>query len=88
MNLNYLVSTFQTGGDGVGNVFLVHPDINQTQFECHSLSGCIVADHVTIIELSSNGYLQEDNVPCHKVPVSYWFFEHDNSKFSVLHWLP
>ncbi len=52
----------------------------------------IVADHVhpfmTTVYLSSDGYFQQDNAPCHKVQIiSDWFLEHDN-EFTLLKWSP
>ncbi len=51
----------------------------------------IVADHVhpfmTTVNLSSDGYFQQDNAPCHKAQIiSDWFLEHDN-EFTLLKWL-
>ena len=37
---------------------------------------------------SSDGYIQQDNAPCHKAHIiSNWFLEHDN-EFTVLQWPP
>jgi len=37
---------------------------------------------------SSDGYIQQDNAPCHKARIiSNWFIEHDN-EFTVLKWPP
>ncbi len=37
---------------------------------------------------SSDGYFQQDNVPCHKAQIiSDWFIEHDN-EFTLLKWSP
>jgi len=37
---------------------------------------------------SSDGYIQQDNAPCHKARIiSNWFPEHDN-EFTVLKWSP
>ncbi len=52
----------------------------------------IVADHVypfmTTVYLSSNGYFQQDNAPCHKAQIiSDWFLEHEN-EFTLLKWPP
>ncbi len=52
----------------------------------------IVANHVhpimTTVYPSSDGYLQQDNVPCHKAKIiSDWFLEHDN-EFTLLKWPP
>ncbi len=51
----------------------------------------IVADHVhpfmTTVNLSSDGYFQQYNAPCHKAQlISDWFLEHDN-EFTLLKWL-
>ncbi len=50
----------------------------------------IVAGHVhpfmTTVYLSSDGYFQQDNAPCHKAQIiSDWFLEHDN-EFILLKW--
>ncbi len=52
----------------------------------------IVADHVhpfmTTVYPSSDGYFQQDNVPCHKAQIiSDWVLEHDN-EFTLLKWPP
>ncbi len=52
----------------------------------------IIADHVhpfmTTVYLSSDGYFQQDNAPCHKAQyISDWFLEHDND-FTLLKWPP
>ncbi len=52
----------------------------------------IVADHVhpfmTTVYISSDGYFQQDNAPCHKDQIiSDWFLEHDN-EFTLLKWPP
>ncbi len=37
---------------------------------------------------SSDGYIQQDNAPCHKAQIiSDWFLEHDN-EFTLLKWPP
>ncbi len=89
MSLNFcLVSTFQAGGGGVmvwgifswqtlGPLVPIEHCLNATVY----LS--IVADHVhpfmTTVFLSSDGYFQQDNAPCHKAKIhSDWFLEHEN----------
>ncbi len=80
--------------NGVGDIFLAHfgplvpieHHLNTTAY----LS--IVADHVhpfiTTVNLSSGGYFQQDNAPCHKAQIiSDWFLEHDN-EFTLLKWPP
>ncbi len=52
----------------------------------------IVADHVhpfmTTVFRSSDGYIQQDNAPCHKAQIiSDWFLECDN-EFTLLKWSP
>jgi len=52
----------------------------------------IVADHVhpfmTPVYLSTDGYFQHNNAPCHKGQIiSDWFLEHDND-FTLLKWPP
>ncbi len=52
----------------------------------------IVTDHVHLfmitVHLSSDGYFQQDNAPCHKTQIiSDWFLEHDN-EFTLLKWPP
>ncbi|KAG2458125.1 TCB1 transposase, partial [Polypterus senegalus] len=49
----------------------------------------IVSDHVhPFMTISSDGYFQQDNAPCHKARIiSNWFLEHDN-EFTVLKWPP
>jgi len=43
---------------------------------------------MTTVYPSSDGYFQQDNVPCHKAHIiSNWFLEHDN-EFTVLQWPP
>ncbi len=51
----------------------------------------IVADHfhpfMTTVNLSSDGYFQQYNAPCHKAQIiSDWFLKHDN-EFTLLKWL-
>ncbi len=52
----------------------------------------IDADHVhpfmTTVNLSSDGYFQQYNAPCHKAQIiSDWFLQHDN-EFTLLKWPP
>ncbi len=43
---------------------------------------------MTTVYASSDGYFQQDNVPCHKAQIiSDWFLEHDN-EFTLLKWPP
>jgi len=43
---------------------------------------------MTTVFPSSDGYLQQDNAPCHKAHIiSNWFLEHDD-EFTVLQWPP
>ncbi len=43
---------------------------------------------MTTVYPSSDGYLQQDNAPCHKAQIiSDWFLEHDN-EFTFLKWPP
>ncbi len=75
--------------NGVEDILLAHfgpLSLNTTAY----LS--IVADHlypfITTVYLSSDGYFQQDNVPCHKAQIiSDWFLEHDN-EFTLLKWPP
>ncbi len=51
-----------------------------------------IVDHVhpfmTTVYPSSDGYIQQDNAPCHKAQIiSDWFLEHDNA-FTLLKWPP
>ncbi len=51
-----------------------------------------LADHVhpfmTTVYPSFNGYIQQDNAPCHKAQIiSDWLLEHDN-EFTLLKWPP
>ncbi len=91
------VSTVQAGGGGVmvwgifawhtlGSLVPIEHRLNATAY----LSN--VADHVhpfmTYLILSSDGYFQQDNAPCHKAQInSDWFLEHDN-EFTLLKWPP
>ncbi len=88
MDTSCLVSTVQAGGCSVmvwgiyswhtlGPLVPIEHSLNATAY----LS--IVADHVhpfmTTVYPSSDGYFQQDNVPCHKAQIiSDWFLEHDN----------
>ncbi len=93
MDPSCLVSTVQAGVGGVmvwgifswytlGPLVPIEHNLNAKAY----LS--IVADHVhpfmTTVYLSSDGYFQQDNAPCHKAQIiSDWFLEHDN-EFSLL----
>ncbi len=97
MDPSCLVSTVQAGGGDVmvwgifswltlGRLVSIDYSLNATAY----LS--IVADHVhpfmTTVYLSSDGYFQQDNAPCHKAQIiSDWFLEHDN-EFTLLKWPP
>ncbi len=97
MDPSCLVSSVQAGGGGVmvcgkfswhtlGPLVTIEHYLNATAY----LS--IVADHVhpfmTTVYLSSDGYFQQDNAPCHKAQIiSDWFLEHDN-EFTLLKWPP
>ncbi len=88
MDPSCLVSTVQAGGCSVmvwgiyswrtlGPLVPIEHHLNTTAY----LS--IVADDVhpfmTTVYPSSDGYFQQDNVPCHKAQIiSDWFLEHDN----------
>ncbi len=89
MDPSCLVSTVQAVGGGVmvWGIFSWHTLGPLVTIE-HSLNATaylsIVADHVhpfmTTVFPSSDGYFQQDNVPCHKAQIiSDWFLEHDNS---------
>ncbi len=96
-NMKAVVSTVQAGGGGVmvwgmfswhtlGLLVPIEHRLNPTAY----LS--IVADHVypfmTTVYLSSDGYFQQDNAPCHKAQIiSDWFLEHDD-EFTLLKWPP
>ncbi len=51
----------------------------------------LLGEHMDLIvteKLSSDGYSQQDNAPCHKAQtISDWFLEHDN-EFTLLKWPP
>ncbi len=97
MDPSYLVSTVQAAGGGVmvwgiiswytlGPLVPIEHGLNTTAYQS------IVADHVhpfmTTVYPSSDGYFQQDNVPCHKAQIiSDWFLEHDN-EFTLLKWPP
>ncbi len=96
MDPTCLVSTVQAGGGvmvwgifawhTLGPLVLIEHCLNTTTY----LS--IVADHVhpfmTTVYLSSDGYFQQDNAPCHKAQIiSDWFLEHDK-EFTLLKWPP
>ncbi len=97
MDPSCLVSTVQAGGCGVmvcgifswhtlGPLVPIELCLNTTAY----LS--IVADHVhpfmTTVYASSDGYFQQDSVPCHKAQIILdWFLEHNN-EFTLLKWPP
>ncbi len=97
MDTSWLVSTVQAGGGGVmvWGIFSWHTLGPLVPIE-HRLNATvylsIVADHVhpfmTTVYISSDGYIQQDNTPCHKAQIiSDWFIEHDN-EFTLLKWPP
>ncbi len=90
------VSTVQAGGGVmVWGIFSWHTLGPLVQIEHHLNTTAylsIVADHVhpflTTVYPSSDGYFQQDNVPCHKAQIiSDWFLEHEN-EFTLLKWPP
>ncbi len=95
MDPSCLVSTVQAGGVMVWGIFSWHTLAPIVSIE-HRLNATaylrIVADHVhpfmTTVYPSSDGYIQQDNAPCHKAQIiSDWFLEHDN-EFTLLKWPP
>ncbi len=97
MDPSSIVSTVQAGGGGimVWGIFSWHTLGLLVPIE-HRLNATaylsIVADYVhpfmTTVYLSSDGYFQQDNAPCHKAQIiSDWFLELDN-EFTLLKWLP
>ncbi len=97
MDPSCLVSTVHAGCGGVmvWGIFSWHTLVPLVPIE-HYLNATaylsIVADHVhpfmTIVYPSSDGYIQQDNAPCHKAQIiSDWFLEHDN-EFTLLKWPP
>jgi len=53
----------------------------------------IVADHVNPFMITvypySDGYFQQENVPCHKSQIiSNWFLEWVDNGFTILKWPP
>ncbi len=98
MDPSCLVSTVQAAGGGgimVWGILSLHALGPLVPIE-HCLNAttylCIVSDHVhpfmTTVYPSSDGYFQQDNVPCHKAQIiSDWFLEHDN-EFTLLKWPP
>ncbi len=93
MDPSCLVSTVQAGDGGVmvwvifswltlGPLVPIEHRLNATAYLI------IVADHfhpfMTTVNLSSDGFFQQDNAPCHKAQIiSDWFLEHDN-EFTLL----
>ncbi len=97
MDPSCLVSTVQAAGGGlmVLGIFYWHTWGPLVPIE-HRLNTTaylgIVADHVrpfmNTVYPSSDGYVQQDNAPCHKAQIiSDWFLEHDN-EFTLLKWPP
>ncbi len=97
MDSSCLVSTVQAGGGGVmvKGTFSWHTLVPLLQIE-HLLNTTaylsIVAGHVrpflTTVYPSSDGYIQQNNAPCHKAQIIWdWFIEHDN-ELTLLKWPP
>ncbi len=89
-----LVSAVQAGGGGVmvwGIYYwhTLHPLVQiWASFKCHSLPEYCCWSCPSLYSVSSDGYFQQDNAPCHKTQIiSDWFLEHDND-FTLLKWPP
>jgi len=81
MDLFCLVSTVQAAsGVMVWRIFSLHTLGSLVPIEnCLNVTAClsIVADRPC--PSSSDGYFQQDNMPCHKVQIiSNWSLEHDD----------
>ncbi len=96
MDPSCLVSTVQAGGGGVmvWGVFLAHfgsLSTNWASFKRHSLPEYCCWPCPSLYDYmypSSDGYFEQDNVPCHKAQIiSDWFLEQDN-EFTLLKWPP
>ncbi|KAM8844829.1 rho GTPase-activating protein 23 isoform 3-T3 [Spinachia spinachia] len=96
MHPSCLVSTVQAaGGVMVWGIFSWHtlgPSVPMEHRVNATAYLSFVDDRVhpfmTPVYPSSDGYFQQDNVPCHRAPIiSDWFLEHD-SEFSGLKWPP
>ncbi len=94
MDPSCLVSTVQAAGGvmvwgivywhTLGPLAPIEHCLNTTAF----LSIVAVHPFMTTVYPSSDGYLKQDNVPCHKAQIiSDWFLEHDN-EFTFLKWPP
>ncbi len=81
-----LVSMVQAG---VGDIFLAHfgpLNTNWASFKRHSLPEYCFWPSPSLYDysVSSDGYFQQDNAPCHKAHIiSDWFLEHDNEFTSL-----
>ncbi len=78
----------------MGDIFLAHfgpLSTNWASFKCHSLPEYCCWPCPSLYDYSvpsSDGYFQQDNVPCHKAQIiSDWFLEHDY-EFTLLKWPP
>ncbi len=98
MSLDFCCNIQMVGSEfGVKNMKAwIHPVLSQSVpltnwalFKRHSLPEyCPNSPFMTTVYLSSEGYFQQDNAPCHKAQIiSDWFLEHDN-EFTLLNWPP